>query len=93
MEEERIISLTPKQVGVIITTALAILGWNVADLVAPIRHDPYTGTEGRKLERRIEKLERDLELFKNECRDTADHYRIQIDNNRELITDCLRRTK
>ena len=101
-EKEIHLSLTPKQIGAIIVVVGALAnGGTLANFFNPsVRADPFTGKQGEALTERVDLLEIELMEFEKFCEDRYDkvsvvleNHTVNLRNNREMITDCLRRTQ
>lgn len=45
----------------LLTAVFSAIGYPIVSMVAPARHDPFTGTQGAALSERIDKVEHELE--------------------------------
>ena len=92
MEEEKVISLSAKQVSAILIAIFTLLaGPPVANIVSSdFRADPFTGTEGRELRRDMEQHFADLQRQLDQCRqrqqDHIDDYKQHIKWGQDAYT-------
>ena len=91
-EEEKIISLSAKQVSAVLIALFTLLaGPPVANILSPdLRADPFTGTEGRELrndmEQHVASLQRQLDQCQQRQRDHINDYKQHIKWGQEAYT-------
>ncbi len=74
------ITLTPKQLGIILAAVLAVVGGfpiGVNKLTPDVRSDPFTGKDGERLKAEI----------RRECQSNLSHIQSQIDDIEESDTE------